>query len=143
MEKEITTYTEQTVLEHQPLGDALLKLLEKRLSKIEKALTALREELEERPAIYSVQIFDLGMPSYRLRYPLLVTVERYPEEVVARLPQFDLYASAEGDSLALSKLKAELVDTYERLERLGVDKLGPLPRQWLDALRALVERINA
>ena len=106
------------------------------------AIRDIQEHLEEKPTTYSVQLFELGSAHYSLTTPLVVTIQQYPDEVTARLPQFNLYASAESDTLALVGLKAEFVGTYERLEELGPDRLGPLPLQWLAGMRAVVERVN-
>jgi len=110
---------------------------------MERSLATVVEDVFDRPlAIYTAQLFDLGAHPYILLSPVLVVIETYPDEVVARLPFSDLYAAGKTDSQALMRLKDEIVDTYERLEEIGPDQLGPLPREWLRTFRVLVSRSN-
>ncbi len=110
-----------------------------RLEELAKAVDSLREQIRDRPIVYGAQIHDLGDPRYSLRCPLIVTMEAWPDEVVARLPEFDLYATGASDAVAVMNLKAEIVGTYERLEDVGPDKLGPMALQWLATLRRIIE----
>ena len=113
-----------------------------RLATLEAEVARLREEIEEQPRVYSAQLTDLGDPHYTLERPLLVTMEAYAEEVVASIPEFELYASGISDAMALTNLKAELVSTYERLLELGPDKLGPMPSRWLVAMKKIIGKGN-
>lgn len=88
--------------------------------------------------IYSTHIHALGNRKYKLRCPLLITIERCEDEVLAIIPEFDLYASGVSDSMALSYLKTEIVSTYERLVELGPDKLGGFMLQCLEAMQAVI-----
>jgi len=99
--------------------------------------------IEEQPKTYSSQLLDLGDPRYLLSCPLLVVLESYSDEVVASIPEFDLYASGVSDSVALAKLKVEVVSTYERLVELEPERLGPLPRGWLAAMRRVIRTVRA
>ncbi len=92
---------------------------------------------------YNVQLSDLGRHDYVLKVPLECVLEGYPEEVIATLPSCDLYAIGETDSQAMANLKTEIVDMYERLEEIGVEKLGPYPLRWLLTLRASLIRTTA
>ena len=113
------------------------------LARLEAKVNALCERIEERPARYNAQIHALGDVPYSLSHPLLVTMEQYDEEVVASIPEFDLYASGVSDAVALMNLKSEIVSTYERLIELGPDRLGPLARQCLDAMKQVIEPNHA
>ena len=117
--------------------------IHERLRALEERLHSLEEELDEQPRVYNAQIVDLGESQYRLVCPLLVTVEVYAAEVVASLPEFDLYASGVSDAVALARLKGEIVSAYERLVELGPDRLGPLPLRWLAALNRVLDRADA
>jgi len=114
-----------------------------RLARLEAKVDALRERIDERPVAYNAQIHCLGDPRYSLRQPLLVTIEDYGEDVVASIPEFDLYASGVSHSLGLMGLKAEIVSTYERFTELGPEKLGALPLQCLRAMRQVIEEVDA
>lgn len=115
---------------------------EQKLSELKEAIAYLEERLDEQPLTYNAQVFDLGDPRYVLTCPIIVTIEVYQGETVARVPDFDLYASGVSDSVALSKLKREITSTYERLEELGRDNLGPLALQHLLGMRKIIERAH-
>lgn len=115
---------------------------------VEQALGALRDEvanirerLEGTPLLVSaIQIRDLATPEYSLRAPISVLLEEYTDEVIARLPEFDLYASGPSHAIALANLKAEILSTYQRLVELGQDRLGPIALQWLQTMNLIIER---
>jgi hypothetical protein len=118
--------------------------ISEQLAQIMDSLASLRDELSEEPfKTYNVRLCDLGSPAFRLRCPLLAVVETYSDEVVARLPEFDLYAGASSDAVELSKLKAETISLYQRLQELGPDQLGPLAIEWLATFKAVLEPGNA
>jgi len=111
---------------------------QQRLADLERMVSALCEQLEERPTTYNAQLFDLGDSKYSLAYPLLVVVENYPEEVIARVSEFNLYATGLSDAIALANLKAEIVSTYDRLQELGADNLGAMAFQWLATMKRII-----
>ena len=117
-------------------------MLRDRLAKLEEAVALLEEQIEEQPLTYNAQIFDLGDPRYALTCPLIATVEVYQGETVARIPDFDLYAAGVSDAVALLRLKHEIVSTYERLEELGSEILGPLALQHLLGMRKTIARAH-
>ena len=88
--------------------------------------------------VYNTEIHALGNSKYKLRYPLLVTMEEHEDEVVASIPEFGLYGAAVSEDLALMKLKDEIVSTYERLLELGGNNLGRLAKGCLIAMQAVI-----
>lgn len=102
----------------------------------------LHEQLADQLTLYNALIFDLGNPGYALVGPLLATIELYADEAIARIPEFDLYASGVSDAVALLNLKSEIVSTFERLEELGAEWLGPVALQTLTAMRKVIARVD-
>jgi hypothetical protein len=96
------------------------------------------ERVESQPIVSNATLFDLGDAGYTLTTPLLVTLEIYSEEVVARFPAIDAYGSGETESEALEMLKESIVDTYEFLVTQPSKQLGRLPRAWLITLREVM-----
>ena len=98
--------------------------------------------------VYNTQIHALGDPRYRLRRPLLITIREYPvlgnddPEVIAVMPEFDLYATGRSAPAALSHLKIEIATSYERLVELGPDKLDLLPLEHLEAMQAIIDDVS-
>lgn len=96
------------------------------------------ERLQGQATTRMLAINGLGSEKYSLRKPLLVTVEHYSDEVVARLPEFDIYASADNEADALASLRQDVMDLYEDL-RESEAELGGLPASWLRDLRDCIE----
>jgi hypothetical protein len=96
------------------------------------------ERVQDQPTTRMLAVHGLGSEKYSLRKPLLVTMEHYADEVVARLPDFDMYASAENEADALALLRHDLIDLYEDLLE-GEAELGGLPASWLRDLRDYIE----
>lgn len=101
-------------------------------------LSQVLEKVQDQPATRMLAIHGLGSEKYSLRKPLLVTVEHYADEVVARLPEFDIYASADSEADALASLRRDVMDLYEDL-RESEAELGGLPASWLRDLRDYIE----
>jgi len=119
------------------------KQLEKRLNTIEAKIKALDEQVCNQPKIYNTQLIDLGSSVYELDKPLPIVIEVYEDEVVALIPELNLYASSVSDDIAIAKLKEEVISTYLRLLELGNDRLGPLALGSLNTLSRLIVKHNA
>jgi hypothetical protein len=101
-------------------------------------LSSALENTQEQPSTKLLALHGLGSEKYSLRKPLFVTLEHYADEVVARLPEFDMYASAENEADAMASLRQDVVDLYEDL-RESEAELGGLPAAWLRDLRDYIE----
>lgn len=122
-----------------PLESVSTYELARRLSMLEEKIDSLYELINNRPEVYTTKILDLDEPRFHLRFPIAVVVESYLDEVVATVPEFNLYASGVSDAVALAKLKLEISSTYGRLVELGSDQLGPLLRGSLAAMNQIIE----
>ena len=70
--------------------------------------------IEEQPKVYGSQLLDLGDPRYPLSCPLLVVLESYSDEVVASIPEFDLYASVSLTALECTRHRRPVYSTHGR-----------------------------
>jgi len=104
----------------------------------------LRTEARMRPVKWTTQIYDLGDDAYTLREPVLVLIEEYPEEVniVARLPELELFGEGKTVSEALLALKHSMLDLYDELVAEDIGALGYLPQSWLRILNRLISKIE-
>ena len=123
---------------------ATLSSLDRRLADLESQVKRLLVEARrlnkqtvERPLVYNAQLVDLG-EACPLGRPLQVVLESYPDRVIARLPEFDLYACGASDSLAIVGLKKEIRSTYLRLRDLGPEKLGPMAATWFSTMKSTI-----
>lgn len=113
--------------------------LDQRLTALEEKVNSLFELINSRPITYNTYLLDLNDSRIQLRCPLAVVIESYTDEVIATIPEFNLYASGPSDAVALANLQLEVVSTYTRLYKLGSEQLGPLPRGWLTAMNKVIE----
>lgn len=115
--------------------------LKEKVSDLERQLSEITEVLEETPKTYNATIYELGNSQYELTMPIQIVLEEHQDEVVARIPEFNLYASADTDSEAINELKQEVIELYEDLQTSD-RVLGPLPKSWLETLIKLMAKKN-
>jgi BMFP domain-containing protein YqiC len=108
-----------------------------------KRVAALEERLAEQGVVRNAMLCDLGHEGYSLRCPIIVIIEEYEEETVARLPEVEAFASAATEPEALALLKEDIIRLYEDLASTPEEQLGTLPRQWRAVLLRLVEKNGA
>ena len=97
--------------------------------------------IQQMPTVYNATVYTLGHDKYELTMPLQVVVEEDEAETVARVPELNIYASADTDTEAIFELKRELIRYYEHL-RVSKRKLGPLPQSHLETLKRLIIEKN-
>jgi hypothetical protein len=85
-----------------------------------------------------VPLNDLSDPRYRLRKPLLITLESDGGQVIASLDEIEAFAYADTEYEAIELLCAEIVQLYEELV-LDEQPLGLLPQKWRHYLKGLVQ----
>lgn len=111
--------------------------LKEQVSNLQKQVEELTEAVKDAVKISNATIYELGDSQYELTTPMQIVLEEDQEETVARIPELNLYASADTDSEAINELKQEVLKLYEDL--VTSDRvLGPLPKSWLETLRKLI-----
>lgn len=115
--------------------------LKEQFAKSQKQVEELTETVEGIAKISNATIYELANSQYELTVPLQIVLEENQEETVARIPELNLYASADTDSEAINELKQEIIQLYEDLQSSD-RKLGPLPESWLQTLRKLIIKKN-
>jgi len=115
--------------------------LKEQVSNLQKQVEELTEAVEDTVKISNATIYELGDGQYELTTPMQIVLEEDQEETVARIPELNLYASADTDSEAINELKQEIINLYEDLQSSD-RKLGPLPESWLQTLRKLIVKKN-
>jgi hypothetical protein len=86
---------------------------------------------------YGLVIGDLNNEMYQVVTPLSIVIEEYQDEIIARCPELNLYASETTDNEAIISLKKEIVSLYEEIEENKLE-LGPLPASWQRVLETHV-----
>jgi hypothetical protein len=121
-----------------------IKELNEKLSEFQRKVDEISESLQNQVKVYNSTLYELGSKDYELIMPVQVVIEEDQDETVARIPELNLYASADTDAEAIYDLKKEVLVLYEDLtksESSGI-KLGPLPRAWLQTLKRIVMKKN-
>jgi len=95
-------------------------------------------EQKNRETIYTAYIYDLSSHELLLKTPVLIVLERYDDEYIARVPELEVFGSASTESEAIMKLKQEVIDLYDDLKQTTAEDLGPLPSTWKRVLRGLI-----
>jgi len=115
--------------------------LRKSVSNIKHQLDDITEDLKDSSKTYNATIYDLNHPRYSLTTPIQVVIIEDEDEIVARMPELNLYATGDTDSEAIYELKQEMIELYEDLNSTD-DKLGPLPESWLKTINKLIVRTD-
>jgi len=102
----------------------------------------IEHELEDRPVTYLSVVTDLGDKRYTLLADVTIVLEEYKDEVVARWPDVEVYASGTTESEAVAGIKRQIVELYEELRTMKPGTLGRLPLSWKRILRRAI-RCNA
>lgn len=88
----------------------------------------------------SIPINDLNSDVYQLGGPLQAEIEIYAEEVIARIPELNLWASSSTESEAILKLKKATCELAEELEELEYADLGRQVSMWKRILSKLLSK---
>ena len=98
-----------------------------------------RQILHELSARFRIiPLNDLPDPRYRLRKPLLITLEFDDGQVIASLDEIEAFAYAETEYEAIELLCVEIVQLYEEIV-LDDQPIGPLPKKWRHYLKGVIE----
>jgi hypothetical protein len=110
-----------------------IESLTQRLREVEESL----EEVSLRPRERIIELPELMSDRYALRRPILVNIEEYDDEALARWPVIELTAQGVTESEALNSLCRSLIELYEELVE-DEDNLGETPLRWLTVLNGVV-----
>jgi hypothetical protein len=98
--------------------------------------------MEDRPMTYLSVVTDLGDKRYTLLADITIVMEEHRDEVVARWPDVEVYASGTTESEAIAGVKRQIVELFEELRTMKPGTLGRLPLSWKRILRRTI-RCNA
>ena len=114
--------------------------LQRTVNGLRVRLNRLERELADRPTVCLSVITDLGDEGYRLLADITLVLEEYRDEVVARWPEVELYASGTTESEAVAGIKRQIIELFEELRVMNPRTLGRLPLAWKRILRRTVKR---
>jgi len=117
----------------------LCEAVERLETKIDQLLKKL-DEASSRTESTLVPIETLAPEPYDLLRPFTIVITKSDEEFEASLFDASVFASGETEEDAVANLKDTLIDTYQMLNELGDDKLGPGPLRQKRVLNKLIRK---
>ena len=107
-------------------------------------VSGLRCEIQrlQQSRVYVVPLTTLAPSPFQMVQQIPVTIEGDGEDFTATFVEANVSASGETEADAIANFKDSLLSSYELLESLPPNQLGPLPtRQW-DILQDVVKRTD-
>jgi len=96
-------------------------------------------KLEKTPDILKIEINDIQMDGYYLKKPIEAIVKFYPNEVLAVIPDLEIYGEGNNEIDAINELKLELIDLYHDLIDIPDQKLGKYPKSWKKIVCSIIK----
>lgn len=91
---------------------------------------------------YVVPLTTLAPEPFKMLQQIPVTIEGDGEDFTATFVEANVSASGDTEADAISNFKESLVSSYEVLEDVPTNQMGPLPaRQWV-VLQSVVKRVE-
>ena len=117
-------------------------LYDQRLDEIHKEIQLLKnqvKDLKQHKSVFLSKITSIPSEKYELRKPIDAIIKIYEEEVIALIPELELFGEGSNEFEALNDLKFELIDLLEDLDFYPDEKLGSTPKAWNKTLRSMVK----
>jgi len=115
--------------------------MKQELISCKEAIDTLSEELGGRPLIKETKLFDID-EKLDVMQPITIVIEEFRDEVIASLPELEIFAVANNEPEAICNLKVEIRDLYYDLITTPKDQLGRLPLSWLRILERMIRKLG-
>ncbi|MBC8205044.1 hypothetical protein ISS30_08655 [bacterium] len=96
------------------------------------------QSLIENPTYTKVMVIQ-RLINYKLKDPLYINLEIYPDGIIAEHTDTESWAEAETEYEAIDGLRIEIEDLYEHLKNTPDEQLGRNPLSWKRLLNSCVE----
>lgn len=100
------------------------------------------DRLEEQRSLCSVKIYGLNSHKYNLKCPIDVVLTIFHDEVLASIPDLEIYGEGVNEIEAVNDLEDELIDLFEYLNSIPIKNLGKIPKKWLKIINFFIEKRN-
>lgn len=97
-------------------------------------------KLEKQPTIVTAKIYELASDRYNLQCPVDLILKFYVDEVIAIIPDLEIYGEGSNEIEAMHNLKLELIDLYEDLSSISDNNLGKYPKAWKKAINSVIQK---
>lgn len=108
-------------------------ILEQRLAATEEKLRELAE-----PGAITFSVATFAPEPYAVKQPFGIVVWHQPEGFIASFVDANINSSGDTQQEAFANTKELILDTFDRLNSLPANKLGPGPKRQLAVLREFI-----
>ena len=108
-----------------------------------KELSSRLDKIENKSTLCSYRINNLSSDIYSLKHPIDIIFKTSDNEILAIMPDLEIYGEGANEIEALSDIKAEIIDLFEYLNSVAPSHLGKLPKRWKKIVNSLIEKDNA
>jgi hypothetical protein len=136
--------TQIAITEHLQQWSLTIFSLEDNIRNLTKEMDELKDEIRQlcKTRTFVVPLTTLSTGSLQITQQIPVTIEGDGEEFTATFTEANISASGDTEADAIANFKDSLVSSFEALEGLRIEELGPLPaRQWR-ILTTVVKRVE-
>jgi hypothetical protein len=98
----------------------------------------LKALINDNPTILREKIYSIPSEDYELRNAIDIILKIYPDEVLALIPELEIYGEGRNEFEAVKILKLELIDLLEDIYEVPEDELGDAPKLWKKTLKSMV-----
>ena len=105
-----------------------------------KNLLKIAKAISERPTIVTDFIHSLPSDAYELVKPVQIILKIYDDEIIAIIPELELFSEGASEIEAINTIKLEVIDLLEDLEEIPDQELGRGPKTWKKALSLMVRK---
>jgi hypothetical protein len=100
----------------------------------------LKALIDDNPTILREKIYSIPSEDYELRKSISIILKIYPDEVLALIPELEIYGEGRNEFEAVKNLKLELIDLLEDIYEVPEDELGDAPKLWKKTLKIMVSQ---
>jgi len=99
--------------------------------------------IEKQLNLCVMKMYDLASDIYNLKCPIDVLLKVFNDEILASIPDLEIYGEGFNETEALNNLKDELIDLFDYLNSVSSSSLGKLPKRWKKIINSFIEKNNA
>ncbi|MCH8290573.1 hypothetical protein IH992_05695 [Candidatus Poribacteria bacterium] len=101
-------------------------------------------KLGPQATLYPMGLWDLNSPKYKLKVPIHVVVEEWPDnEFIAHWHDVEAIGFGEGKQEVLEALQQDIIDLYEDLKNTDDNCLGKLTFKAKQILQTAIEEVTS
>lgn len=108
---------------------------------LKKEIDILKEQVskfKEVPQVVTAKMYSLTSNEYELTNTIDIILKIFPNEVLALIPDLEIYGEGATEPEAINDLKMELIDLYEDLVDITDEKLGKFPKTWKKIVKTFI-----